>query len=232
MRHFVIGRLAMKCAQADRHIRRPAYDRGMRIFLAGASGVIGRRLVPLLRVAGHDVAGLTRTSENAAIIAELGASPVVCDVYDAAALTRAVAEYQPDAVLHELTDLPDDAAQIEAYRARHARIRIEGTHNLLAAARAAATARVLAQSVAWPMPPGPGQESVAELERSVLAAGGVVLRYGQFYGEGTYYPDTIPAEPRIQIDRAAEQTVDALTEPTGVLEVTDGGTRRVAASTD
>ncbi|WEG08853.1 NAD-dependent epimerase/dehydratase family protein [Microbacterium horticulturae] len=204
----------------------------MRIFLAGASGVIGRRLVPLLRVAGHEVAGLTRTRENAAVIEELGASPVVCDVYDAAALTRAVAEFQPDVMLHELTDLPDDAAQIEEFRERHARIRIEGTHNLLAAARAAATQRVLAQSVAWPMPAGPGHDSVAELERSVLAARGVVLRYGQFYGEGTYHPDTVPAEPRIQIDRAAEQTVDALTEPAGVLELTDEGTRRLAASTD
>lgn len=204
----------------------------MRVFLAGASGVIGRRLVPLLCVAGHDVAGLTRTRANAAVIAELGASPVVCDVYDAAALSAAVAEYQPDVVLHELTDLPDDAAQIEEYRERHARIRIEGTHNLLAAARASATARVLAQSVAWAMPAGPARESVDELERAVLEASGVVLRYGQFYGEGTYYPDSLPGEPRIQIDRAAEDTVAALNESTGVLELTDNGTRRVAGSAD
>ncbi len=202
----------------------------MRVFLAGASGVIGRRLVPLLRIAGHDVAGLTRSAQNAALIDELGASPIVCDVYDAAALSAAVAQYQPDVVLHELTDLPDDATQIEAFRERHARIRIEGTHNLLAAARAAAAARVLAQSVAWPMPAGPARDAVAELERSVLAARGVVLRYGQFYGEGTYYPETIPGEPRIQVDRAAEATVAALGEATGVLELTDDGTRRIPAS--
>lgn len=204
----------------------------MRVFLAGASGVIGRRLVPLLCVAGHDVAGLTRTASNAALIQELGATPVVCDVYDAAALSAAVATYQPDIVLHELTDLPDDAAQIEEYRERHAQIRIDGTHNLLAAARASATARVLAQSVAWPMAPGAAQDSVAELERSVLEAGGVVLRYGQFYGPDTYYPDTLPDGPRIQIDRAAEATVAALGESTGVLELTDEGTRRIAASID
>ena len=204
----------------------------MRVFLAGASGVIGRRLIPLLRIAGHDVAGLTRTPENAAVIEELGASAVVCDVYDAAALSAAIAEYQPGIVLHELTDLPDDESQIEAYRERHARIRIEGTRNLLAAARAAAASRVLAQSVAWPMPAGSGQDAVSELEQSVLGAGGVVLRYGRFYGEGTYYPDSLPPEPRVQIDRAAETTVDVLSEPTGVLEITDNGARRVSASTD
>ncbi|QAY59586.1 NAD-dependent epimerase/dehydratase family protein [Microbacterium protaetiae] len=204
----------------------------MRVFLAGASGVIGRRLVPLLRIAGHEVAGLTRSPQNAALIDELGATSVVCDVYDADALAAALAGYQPDLVLHELTDLPDDPAQIEDFRERHARIRIEGTHNLLAAARAAGTTRVLAQSVAWPMPAGPAHDSVAELERSVLAAGGVVLRYGQFYGEGTYHADTIPSAPRIQIDRAAEATVDALDEATGVLELTDDGIRRVAASLD
>lgn len=200
------------------------------MFLAGASGVIGPRLIRLLRIGGHEVAGLTRSAEKAAWLAELGAEPVACDVFDAQALTDAVVSYEPGAVIHELTDLPDDARDIEAFRERHARIRVEGTHNLLAAARAAGVGRVLAQSVAWPMPPGVGADSVAELERATLEYGGVVLRYGQFYGPGTYYTDRVPGEPRIEIERAAEATVDALYEPTGVLVLTDDGTVRADAA--
>jgi len=182
----------------------------MRVFLAGASGVIGSRLIPLLLIDGHTVAGLTRTEAKAAWLAELGAEPVVCDVYDTDALTDAVVRFEPGVVIHELTDLPDDPAKIAAFRERHTRIRIEGTHNLIAAARAASTPRLLAQSVAWPMPDGPGQAAVAELERSVLAYGGVVLRYGQFYGPGTYYEDEPPEEPRIHIDTAARRAFEAI----------------------
>jgi hypothetical protein len=80
------------------------------------------------------------------------------------------------------------------------------------------------------MPDGPGQAAVAELERSVLAYGGVVLRYGQFYGPGTYYPDRLPTDPRIEIERAAEATVAALYEDSGILLVTDDGTTRVDAA--
>jgi nucleoside-diphosphate-sugar epimerase len=202
----------------------------MRVFLAGASGVIGTRLISLLRQNGHTVAGLTRTPAKAAMLNELGAQPVVCDVFDAAALTRAVVDAAPDIVIHELTDLPDDPAKIADFRERHARIRIEGTHNLVAAAREAAVARLLAQSVAWPMAPGPGQVAVDELERSVLAYGGVVLRYGQFYGPGTFHVDEPPAGPRVEIQRAAEATVAALHEPTGVLVITDEGAVRADAA--
>jgi hypothetical protein len=136
--------------------------------------------------------------------------------------------FEPNLVIHELTDLPDDPGKIAEFRERHARIRTEGTHNLIAAARAASAARFLAQSVAWPMAPGPARESTTELERATLAFGGVVLRYGQFYGEGTFHPDALPEGPRVQIDRAAEATVAALHEDTGILEITDEGTRRVA----
>ncbi|UUT34273.1 NAD-dependent epimerase/dehydratase family protein [Microbacterium elymi] len=202
----------------------------MRVFLAGASGVIGSRLIPLLCLDGHEIAGLTRTESKAVLLEELGATPVVCDVYDADALTDAVVAFEPDLVIHELTDLPDDPGQIAAYRLRHSRIRTEGTRNLLAAARAAQVTRLLAQSVAWTMPPGPGQDAVDELERSVLAFGGVVLRYGQFYGPGTFYPEGEPTAPRVQIDRAAEATVDALHERSGVLVITDEATTRVDAA--
>ncbi len=197
------------------------------MFLAGASGVIGSRLIPLLRLAGHEVAGLTRTEGKAAWLAELGAEPVVCDVFDKDALTDAVVSFEPGAIIHELTDLPDDPRMIAEFRERHARVRIEGTRNLLAAARAALVPRVLAQSVAWAMEPGIGRDAVDELERAVLAYGGVVLRYGQFYGPGTFYPDRLPDRPRVHIDRAAEATVDALREPTGVLVITDDGSVRV-----
>ncbi|MDQ3893042.1 MAG: NAD(P)H-binding protein, partial [Actinomycetota bacterium] len=158
----------------------------MRIFLAGASGVIGIRLVPLLVDAGHAVAGMTRTPAKAQMLRSLGAEPVVCDVYDAAAVADAVVAFGPDVVMHQLTDLPDDVRLIRDRAADDARIRREGTRNLLAAARAAAATRFLAQSVAWELP-GDGSTATADLERAVLDGGGVVLRYGRFYGSGTYY---------------------------------------------
>jgi nucleoside-diphosphate-sugar epimerase len=192
----------------------------MRIFLAGATGVIGRRLVPLLTGAGHDVAGLTRSRARAGELAAAGVQPVVADVFDAAALTAAVVEFAPDAVLHELTDLPDDAAELPAHRDRNARIRRKGTANLLAAARAAAATRFVAQSVAWQLP-GDGGAAVEELETAVLGFGGVVVRYGQFYGPGTFHPDGPPDPPRIHVDEAAARTLPALTMPSGVLTVVE-----------
>jgi nucleoside-diphosphate-sugar epimerase len=158
----------------------------MRIFLAGASGVIGTRLIPLLVAADHEVAGMTRSPEKATAIAALGATPVVCDVFDADALAAAVVDFHPDAILHELTDLPDDPSRIAEFGPLNARIRREGTENLLAAAKAAGTTRFLAQSVAWDLP-GDGGLATVDLEDAVLEAGGVVLRYGQFYGPDTYH---------------------------------------------
>ena len=113
-------------------------------------------------------------------------------------------------MLNELTDLPDDAAQIGELAELNARIRTEGTRNLIEAARRSGSPKILAQSVAWQLPDGPDAQAVAELERSVLAEGGVVLRYGQFYGPGTYNEQQPPEEPRVHIDRAAERTVEAL----------------------
>lgn len=193
----------------------------MRIFVAGATGVIGSRLVPLLVAAGHMVAGLTRSESKAASITAQGALPVVADVYDAPALASAVAGFGPEVVLHELTDLPDDPAALARFGSANARIRVEGTHNLLTAARAANTRRFLAQSIAWPLPPGEGADAVAELERSVLDFGGTVLRYGQFYGPGTFYPDAVPGEPRVHVDTAARRTIKAIDLPSGVVTITD-----------
>ena len=107
----------------------------MRIFLAGASGVIGVRLVPLLVAAGHTVYAMTRSPAKAEMLADLGAEPVVCDVFDAAALTRAVTGCAPGLVIHQLTDLPDSVADLARLGDRNDRMRVEGTRNLLAAAR-------------------------------------------------------------------------------------------------
>lgn len=192
---------------------------GVRIFLAGASGVLGRRLVPRLVAEGHEVVGMTRSPDKVELLMGLGAEPVVCDVFDAAALARVVADARPDVVLHELTDLPDDAALIASRPGANARMRREGTRNLIAAARAAGVERFLAQSVAWTLP-GDGAAAVAELEELTLAIGGVVLRYGQFYGAGTYHP-TPPESPRVAIDVAAAQTVAALSAPSGVVTIVD-----------
>jgi hypothetical protein len=120
-----------------------------------------------------------------------------------------------------VTDLPDDAAQISELADLNARIRTEGTQNLIEAVRRSGSPKIPAQSVAWQLPDGPDARAVAELERSVLAGGGVVLRYGQFYGPGTYNEQQLPEKPRVHIDRAAERTVEALGEPTGIIVIID-----------
>ena len=198
-----------------------AYNDGVRIFLAGASGVIGQRLVPRLVQAGHVVGGLTRSPSKTDLLSHLGAEPILCDVFNREALIQAVRDFKPDVVLNELTDLPDDAEQISELAGLNARIRTEGTRNLIEAARQSGSPKILAQSVAWQLPEGPDAQAVAELERSILAEGGVVLRYGQFYGLGTYNEKKLPDEPRVQIDRAAERTVEALGAPTGIVVIVD-----------
>lgn len=192
----------------------------MRIFVAGASGVIGRRLVPLLVEAGHEVAGMTRSPERIDLLRSLGATPVVCDVYDVDGLERAVAEHEPDMVIHQLTDLPDDPTEIAGFGAANARIRRDGTANLLAAAASAGVHRLLAQSVAWELR-GDGGAAVQEMEQMVLGAGGVVVRYGQFYGPGTYHADRPATGPAIHVDEAARRTLDLLAAPSGVVEVVE-----------
>jgi len=179
----------------------------VRIFLAGATGAIGRRLVPLLVNAGHSVVGITRSPEKAAILNDAGADPVVVDVFDAPALARAVKDARPEVVIHQLTDLPHglDPAKMVRARVRNARIRSEGTRNLVEAALAAGAKRLIAQSIAWGYAGGlePHREDdpldlvglqtvtmqgVAALEDLTLnspSLEGVVLRYGQIYGSGT-----------------------------------------------
>jgi nucleoside-diphosphate-sugar epimerase len=182
---------------------------GYRIFLAGASGAIGTRLTPLLHGAGHYVCGSTRSKAKADALRSLGAASVVVDVFDATALSRAVASARPDVVIHQLTDLPKDLDPREMGAAiiRTARIRGEGTRNLVRAAIAAGARRLVAQSIAWAYAPGaePHAETDpldagAEGDGGINVQGlialedltlksppleGVVLRYGQLYGPGT-----------------------------------------------
>ena len=191
----------------------------MRIFLAGASGVIGVRLIPLLVAEGHEVAGMTRSPGKAEMLRELGAEPVVRDVYDGEALTEDVKAFRTELVMHQLTDLPDSPDQIPTYGDRNNRIRTEGTRNLIVAMKAAGAQRLVAQSIAW-RPPA-GGEAVEEHERLVLDAGGVVLEYGTFYGPGTYGADRVPDPPRIHVEEAARRTVELLRSPSGVYVVAE-----------
>jgi nucleoside-diphosphate-sugar epimerase len=184
----------------------------MRVFFAGASGVIGPHLLPRLAEAGHEVVALTRTPAKAEALASAGAEPVVCDVLDAAALRDAVVAARPQAVIHHLTDLPREMTPtaMKAGLVATNRVRTEGTANLLDAAREAGASRVVAQSIAFayaPKPtglydesdplyvdaPAPGNEAaaaVAELERQVTntdGLDGIALRFGFWYGAGTAY---------------------------------------------
>jgi uncharacterized protein YbjT (DUF2867 family) len=183
----------------------------MRVFVAGATGAIGVRLVPLLIDAGHTVAGMTRSQP--AVVWAMGAEPAVCDVFDPAALRAATEAFGPDVVVHQLTDLPDDPDGLESAAPANRRIRTEGTRNLVAAADGA---RIVAQSIAFaPAPEGH--------EETVFSAGGVILRYGRWYGPGTWHESgVLPDPPRIHIDEAARRTVAALAaRPGSVLVLTD-----------
>lgn len=182
----------------------------MRVFLAGATGAIGRQLVPLLLAAGHEVTGMTRSPQRAQALRAAGAEPAVADALDREAVVEAVRGARPDAIVHQLTAIPAliDPRRIERDFVLTDRLRTEGTRNLLAGASAAGTERVVAQSIAFMYAPGPNGTlhvetdpqliperapksfrrtagAVAELERSVLGAGGTVLRYGYFYGPGS-----------------------------------------------
>jgi nucleoside-diphosphate-sugar epimerase len=187
----------------------------VRVFVAGATGAIGRPLVRRLVAAGHTVAAMTRDGTKAPSLPHA----VVCDVYDAKGVHAAVGAFAPDAVVNELTDMPRDPAQIGPDV--NVRIRTEGHRNLLAAAQAAG-ARYLAQSVAFALS-GEAARAVEELERTTLAAGGVVLRYGTFYGPGTYSEGRgqLPDPPRVHVDEAARRTVEALAAASGVVEIVE-----------
>jgi nucleoside-diphosphate-sugar epimerase len=204
----------------------------MNIFLAGATGVIGLPLLKLLRDAGHAVTGTTRSAAKVAAIEAQGARAVVVDAFDAPALRQAVARAKPEVVIHQLTDLPDamDPAQMVAVRERNGRLRIEGTRNLMDAAKAAGARRVVAQSIAFiygrgpqphrqddPLDSSEGQRTtlagVVALETAVLntpGIEGVVLRYGRLYGPGTWFA-AASGPGALSTDAAAQAALLAVT---------------------
>jgi nucleoside-diphosphate-sugar epimerase len=183
----------------------------MKIFLAGATGAIGKRLIPLLVSGGHEVAGMTRTPGKADELRAQGAQPVVADALNADAVMHAVMTARPDVVVHELTALraPFNLRKFDEYFALTNRLRTEGAKNLLAAAKASGAARFIAQSyTGWPNSRTGGRvkteddpleanppksmrrtlDAIRRLEELVTNASGltaIALRYGSFYGPGT-----------------------------------------------
>jgi len=215
----------------------------MRIFLAGASGAIGRRLTPLLLAEGHQVTGMTRNPQTARALEAAGLIAVVVDVYQANALRRVVMNARPEIVIHQLTDLPHafDEAELAASLPRNARIRVEGTRNLIAAAQAASVRRFIVQSIAFGYASGvePYAESdplnladgprvgtmrgAANMEEQVLASGmqAIVLRYGLLYGPGTW-SEGPGRRPPLHVDAAAHAALLAVTRgATGVYNIAD-----------
>ena len=184
----------------------------MKVFLAGATGVIGRPLVSQLVENGHEVTAMTRSEERATQLRALGVSPVVCDVFDRDTLFSVVAAATPDAIVHQLTSIPEHIDPRNAAKdlAATNRLRTEGTRNLMNAAKAAGVRRFVAQSFAPYYTPGPSTpanegESLYENPPQVMAetvqalqttedivlntegVDGIALRYGHFYGPGTIY---------------------------------------------
>jgi 2-alkyl-3-oxoalkanoate reductase len=237
----------------------------MRVFVAGASGAIGRSLVPQLVGAGYEVTGTTRSEQRAEAIRAAGAQAAVCDALDPEALRAAVVEARPEVVVNQLTALPDrfDPRDKDIYHAT-SRLRAESTRTLVDAARAAGVRRLVWQSIAFAYAPGPrpevkdedaplaldapepfggGVRAIDAMERAVVDADGlegVVLRYGWFYGPGTYYGEhgSTASDVRkrrfpvigkgaglfsfIHVDDAASATVAAVERgPPGVYNVVD-----------
>jgi nucleoside-diphosphate-sugar epimerase len=183
----------------------------MRVLVAGAGGVMGRQLLPRLANNGHEVVGMTRSPAKRDLVRALGAEPVIADALDAEQVAQAVAEAEPEAIVHELTALSEaiDLRHFDRSFELTNRLRTEATDHLLSAGRAVGVERFLAQSYAgWPqersgawvkgeddpLDPAPapamrsGQEAIRHLEEAVVGADwtvGIVLRYGGFYGPHT-----------------------------------------------
>ena len=210
----------------------------MKILVAGATGALGRQLVPLLVARGHDVAGLTRTEAKRDAVRAMGAQPVVADALDPDAVADAVALHEPEVIVHQLTALsgPFDLRHFDRTFAETNRLRTEGTDHLLAAGRAIGVKRFVAQSFAgWTFGtgggpiaadeaplgdgrvPGTGETfaAIRHLEQAVTGADwteGVVLRYGGFYGPGT----SLAPEGGEQIDAIRKRRFPIVGDGAGV----------------
>ncbi|WP_371602943.1 NAD(P)-dependent oxidoreductase [Streptomyces sp. NBC_01220] len=222
----------------------------MRIFLAGATGIIGRHLLPLLLADGHHVTGTSQTPQGAARLDSAGATGIRLDVFDRDSVGRALAEAAPEVVIHQLTALSGGSS------ADNARMRRAGTRSLVDAARAAGVRRIVAQSISWAYEPGeePATEAapldvtapeprattitgIRALEETVTELPEhVILRYGTLYGPGTWYaPGALMAAKLhsgelvannavssfVHIDDAARAAVSALSWPSGPVNITD-----------
>jgi nucleoside-diphosphate-sugar epimerase len=222
----------------------------MRLFIAGGSGVIGRRLVPSLVQLGHEVVGVTRTPSGAALLREAGAQPVLADVFDRAGLIAIVRAARPEIVIHQLTDL--GAADPVA----NAALRTRGTRHLVDAALAAGARRIVAQSIAWAYAAGlgparedepldlsagpPRATTIAGIDTLERAAAelpeSVILRYGLLYGPSTWYAQDGSMAQKVRrgelqadaavssfvhVSDAARACVLALASPTGTFNVCD-----------
>jgi nucleoside-diphosphate-sugar epimerase len=217
-----------------------------RVLLAGATGAIGKRLVPLLIDAGYEVFGTTRSQANCAELEAAAVTPIVVDVFDARAVAHVLAAIRPQVLINQLTDLRglDPSNPAEAL-ARNARIRIEGTANLVAAAIDAGVQRMIAQSIAWAYAPSTQSATeddvldvsaegtrattvrgVVALERLTMHSApiaGTVLRYGRLYGPGT--ARAMPGEPPVlHVDAAAYAALLALQKgASGIFNVVEDG---------
>jgi len=216
------------------------------VFVAGATGVIGTSLVRQLVEGGWRVFGSTRNPQRAAALRQAGAEALIVDVFDAPALNAALALAQPDVVAHQLTDLPSERTpqSLSAAIERNARLRREGTRNLIQATLASGCRRMVAQSIAWAYASGPlphqetdpldalatGERAVSvhavqELESLVLNSqglDGVVLRYGRLYGPRTW-SEAPEAEMPLYVEDAARAALCAVERPgiTGVFNVSE-----------
>jgi nucleoside-diphosphate-sugar epimerase len=202
----------------------------MRVLVAGATGALGRRLVPQLVERGHDVTGMTRAQERFDVVRELGATPVAADGLDPEAVAQAVAQTEPEVIVHQMTALRSiDLRKFERTFAVTDRLRTEGTDHLLSAARAVGARRFVAQSYAgWPYPregsaakseddpldPHPAapmraaHTAIRHVEDAVTGADwtdGIALRYGGFYGPGTGF--SLPDGEMVQLLRARKLPV-------------------------
>ncbi|GLH99392.1 NAD-dependent epimerase/dehydratase family protein [Phytohabitans aurantiacus] len=226
----------------------------MKIFLAGASGAIGSEIVSQLVARGHEVVGTTRSADKTARLRALGAEPVIVDALDRRSVVDAVARAEPEVVVHQLTALsgPMDLRSAKQMLAATNRLRVDGTDNLVAAARAAGARRFVAQSNSlWmeraggpivdensrlePRPPADAEQTVAalrHLERVVTGiswADGIVLRYGSFYGPGTGVSAASDAVTSAQIRQRKFPIVGKGTGVWSLVHIADAASATVAA---
>ncbi len=189
----------------------------MKVFVAGATGALGRQLVPMLVAKGHEVVGMTRTESKRGMLAAMGAQPVVGDALDPEAVGRLVSGAQPEVIVHQLTAIPASLSRrFDRDFALTNRLRTEGTDHLLSAGRAAGVRRFVAQSFNFfersggaikseedPLDPDPPAvvcttvAAIKHLEHAIMSADwveGVVLRYGAFYGPGTSFAVKPPGD--------------------------------------